>query len=382
MTRLIEFLIALALVLALFLVIGLVLPSKRSLEESAETNRRMTIVFDTLNNVRRLKDWNPLIPHAANELSYSGGDEDHSGVGARVDYNSASAWGKGSWEIVESERPAPNGGTGKVAYAITDSKLGTDKKTTFNLEPTGKNHRNVKVTQTYDVSYGWNLVGRYAGMYVSRHVGDAVKSGLSKLTNMLATVPNFDYRTEGSKLTDLKVVDVPASDLLVVNAGNIDRSNEAIKASIKQNQEWIKRVMDANGLEAAGPFRIITTDFGTEKYAFDVAQPVRKAGSTPKNAEGAAPPIAVPAAASTGTLKVTIPSGAPVEHVVVKEHRAASAKYTGFVAELDAQRSAMRAWAVTNGYEVVERPYESWKSGVDPSFDSGTAEFDLYWAIK
>jgi hypothetical protein len=88
MTRLIEFLIALALVLALFLVIGLVLPSKRHLEESAETNRRMTIVFDTLNNVRRLKDWNPLIPHAANELSYSGGDADHSGVGARVDYTS------------------------------------------------------------------------------------------------------------------------------------------------------------------------------------------------------------------------------------------------------------------------------------------------------
>jgi len=383
MTRLIEFLIALALVLALFLVIGLVLPSKRHLEESAETNRRMTIVFDTLNNVRRLKDWNPLIPHAANELSYSGGDADHSGVGARVDYTSTGAWGKGSWEIVESERPAPNGGTGKVAYAITDNRLGTDKKTVFALEPTGKNHRNVKVTQSYEVSYGWNLVGRYAGMYVSRHIGDAVKSGLSKLTNMLATVPNFDYRTEGSKLTDLKIVDVPAQDLLVVNAGNIDRTNEAIKASIKANQEWIKRVMEANGLEAAGPLRIVTTDFGTEKYAFDVAQPVRKAGSTPKNAEGEEPPVAVPAAAaSAGTLKVTIPSGAPVTHVVLKEHRSASAKYTGFVAELDAQRSAMRAWAVTNGYEVVERPYESWKSGVDPSFDSGTAEFDLYWAIK
>ena len=44
------------------LVIGLVLPSKRHLEESVETNRRMTIVFDTLNNVRRMKDWNPLLP--------------------------------------------------------------------------------------------------------------------------------------------------------------------------------------------------------------------------------------------------------------------------------------------------------------------------------
>lgn len=389
MTRLIEFLIALALVLALFLVIGLVLPSKRQLQESAETNRRMTIVFDTLNNVRRMKDWNPLLPSNPNELSYSGGGEGHEGVGARVDYNSQGAFGKGSWEIVESERPAPNGGSGKIAYAITDQKFGDNKKTVFTLQPTGKNNRNVKVTQSYEVSYGWNLVGRYAGMYVSRHVGDAVKAGLSKLTNMLATVPNFDYRVENNPLVDLKIVDVPAEDLLIVQAGNIDRSNAAIAASIKSNQEWIKRVMEANGLEAAGPVRIITTDYGSEKYAFDVAQPVRKSGSAPKNAEGATPPVAPPAdtaAVPADGLKVTIPSGAPVKYERTKPHRSAFASYTGFLGELDAARNGLRAWAVTHGYEVVDRPYESWKSGVDVSTSTSTTgekgAFDVYWAVK
>lgn len=385
MTRLIEFVIALALVLALFLVIGLILPSSRELQESVETNRRMTIVFDTLNNVRRLKDWNPLVPSAANELSYSGG-EDNTGVGAKVDFNSANpAWGQGSWEIVESERPAPTGGPGKIVYAITDKRMGTDKRSTFALEPTGKNNRNVKVTQTYQVTYGWNLIGRYAGMYVSRHVGDAVKAGLSKLTNMLATVPNFDYRTEGSPLTDLKLVELPAEDLLVVNAGNIDRTNDAIKASIKQNQEWIKRVMEANGLVAAGPVRIITTDYGTEKYAFDVAQPVRKGTAAPKAdaaAEGEAAPAAAPApVASTGELKVTIPSGAPVEYVRTEPRKLAFASYTGYMAELDNQRNALRAWAVTAGHEVVDRPFESYKSGVDGAFE-GDGKFDIYWAVK
>jgi len=386
MTRLIEFVIALALVLALFLVIGLVLPSKRQLEESVETNRRMTIVFDTLNNVRRLKDWNPLIPSAANELSYSGG-ENNTGVGAKVDFNSANAaWGQGSWEIVESERPAPTGGPGKIAYSIVDKRMGDDKRSVFTLTPSGKNNRNVKVTQSYEVTYGFNLLGRYAGMYVSRHVGDAVKAGLGKLTNMLATVPNFDYRTEGSPLTDLKVVDVPAEDLLVVNAGNIDRTNDAIKASIKQNQEWIKRVMDANGLVAAGPLRVITTDFGTEKYAFDIAQPVRKGSAAPKpdaaeNAGPIAAPVSAAPVASTGELKVTIPSGAPVEYVRTEARKAAFANYTGYMAELDNQRNALRAWAVTSGHEVVDRPYESWKSGVDGSFEA-TGKFDIYWAVK
>lgn len=388
MTRLLEFLIALALVLALFLVVGLVLPSKRHLEESTETNRRMTIVFDTINNVRRLKDWNLLMPSKVSELTYSGGGEGHTGVGARVDFNSADKrWGKGHWEITQSEAPAGTSG-GKVGYAIEDRTPGGDKKTVFTLEPAGKNGRNVKVTQTYDVSYGWNLLGRFNGMYVSRHVGDSVKASLSKLTNMLATVPNFDYRIEGSKLTGLKVVELPAEDLLVVKAGNIDRNNEVIKASIKANQEWIKRVMESNGLEAAGPVRIITTDFGTEKYAFDVAQPVRKrSGAAPKPANGdktkkPEPPITPPATttASAGPLKVSV-SGTPVEYVHVEAHRAASANYTGYMAELDAVRSSLRAWAMTNGYEVADRPYESWKGGVDQAFTADGA-FDVYWAIK
>ncbi len=384
MTRLIEFVIALALVLALFLVIGLVLPSKRHLEESVETNRRMTIVFDTLNSVRRMKDWNPLIPSAANELSYSGGDANNAGVGAKVDFKSENpGWGAGSWEIVESERPAPSGGSGKIAYAIVDKRMGTDKRSVFTLEPTGKNNRNVKVTQSYDVNYGFNLLGRYAGMYVSRHVGDAVKAGLGKLTNLLASVPNFDYRTEGSPLTDLKLVDVPAENLLVVNAGNIDRTNDAIKASIKSNQEWIKRVMEANGLEAAGPLRIITTDFGTEKYAFDVAQPVRKSGAAPKAdaAAGDAPAPAPVAATADGELKVTIPAGAPVQYVRTQAHKSAYATYAGYMAELDNQRNALRAWAVTAGHEVIDRPYESWKAGVDASF-TADGKFDIYWAVK
>ena len=385
MTRIIEFLIALGIVAVLALVVGLALPSHRHISESVETNRRMTIVFDTLNNVRRLKDWNPLVPSAANELSYSGG-EDNTGVGAKVDFNSANpAWGQGSWEIVESERPAPTGGPGKIVYAINDKRMGTDKRSTFALEPTGKNNRNVKITQSYEVTYGWNLIGRYAGMYVSRHVGDAVKAGLSKLTNMLATVPNFDYRTEGSPLTDLKLVELPAEDLLVVNAGNIDRTNDAIKASIKQNQEWIKRVMEANGLVAAGPVRIITTDYGAEKYAFDVAQPVRKGSAAPKTdaaAEGEAAPAAAPApVASAGELKVTIPSGAPVEYVRSEPRKLAFASYTGYMAELDNQRNALRAWAVTAGHEVVDRPFESWKSGVDGAFE-GDGKFDIYWAVK
>ncbi len=386
MTRIYEFLIALGIVAVLALVIGLVLPSHRHISESVETNRKMTIVYDTVNNLRRFKDWNPLVLRDPQmQLNVTGPE---AGVGARLDYvSNEGRIGKGSWEIVDS---VPNE---KVVIKVEDPARGDDKTVQFLLEPTGKNNRNVKITQTYDVDYGWNLLGRYAGLYVSRHVGDDIKLGLGRMSNMLASVPNFDYRAEGVPLTGLKIVDVPALDLLVVNAGNIDRNNEAIKQSIKNNQEWIKRTLEANpGLEAAGPVRIITTDFGAEKYAFDVAVPVRRKvaeapqaplAGEPKDAETDTPAedVAVQLAAEGEPLKVTIPGGAPVEYIRTEPRRAAFASYTGYMAELDAARSALRAWAVTHGYEVTDRPYEIWKGGVDKSF---TAEgtYDIYWPIK
>ncbi len=386
MTRIYEFLIALGIVAVLALVIGLVLPSHRHISESVETNRKMTIVYDTVNNLRRFKDWNPLVLRDPQmQLNVTGPE---AGVGARLDYvSNEGRIGKGSWEIVDS---VPNE---KVVIKVEDPARGDDKTVQFLLEPTGKNNRNVKITQTYDVDYGWNLLGRYAGLYVSRHVGDDIKLGLGRMSNMLASVPNFDYRAEGVPLTGLKIVDVPALDLLVVNAGNIDRNNEAIKQSIKNNQEWIKRTLEANpGLEAAGPVRIITTDFGAEKYAFDVAVPVRRKvaeapqaplAGEPKDAETDTPAedVAVQLAAEGEPLKVTIPGGAPVEYIRTEPRRAAFASYTGYMAELDAARSSLRAWAVTHGYEVTDRPYEIWKGGVDKSF---TAEgtYDIYWAIK
>lgn len=379
MTRIIEFLIALGIVAGLFVIIGVCLPGERHISESIETNRKMTIVYDTVNSLRRFKDWNPLVLRDKGmELKLSGPD---AGVGARLDYSSKdSALGNGSWEIKESEKNK------LVRIAIEDPTRGHDKVTTFNLEPTGKNDRNVKITQEYTVKYGFDLFGRYAGLYVSRHIGDDVKLGLSRLVNMLATVPNVDYRAAEAPLTDLKIVDVPAEDLLVVNAGNIDRSNETIRKSIEDNQEWIKRAMEANGLEAAGPVRIVTTDFASDKYAFDVAQPVRKkSGAAPaadkKDGDAAKADAPAPVASTDGKLNVKIPAGNPVTYSHVNAHRSSFASYTGHMAGLDVARNALRAWATTNGDEVIDRPYESWKGGVDKAFTTdGT--YDVYWSVK
>ena len=353
MTRIIEFLIALGIVAVLALAVGLVLPSHRHISESVETNRKMTIVYDTVNNLRRFKDWNPLVLRdPAMQLTLSGPD---AGVGARLDYVSKDEnLGKGSWEITES---VPRK---KVSYKIETPERGTNKRTSYSFEPTGRNNRNVEITQTYDIDYGWDLFGRYAGLYVSRNVGDDMKLGLSRLVNMLASVPNVDYAVAGSKMGAPKVMDRPAEDMLFVNAGNVERGNSQIQGSISANAEWLKRVMDANGLEAVGPLRIISTDLGRETYNFDVAQAVRKKDGS---------------AVGKPSLQ------GPVQHVQNPAAKVATAAYTGYMAELDNVRNALRAWALTNGHEVVDRPYESYKAGVAEAFTEN-GQFDVYWPVK
>jgi hypothetical protein len=356
MTRLIEVLISLAIVAALFLVISLVLPSSRHLSDSVETNRQMTIVYDTLDSLRRFKDWNPLVLHDPRmQMKLSG---PASGVGAQMDYSSKDASiGEGSWKII-ADQPGQS-----VTYAITNPQRGHDKRATFSLKRTGHNGRNIQITQDYEVTYGWDLLGRYAGLYVSGAVGDDMKLGLDRLTSMLASVPNVDYRMQGATWSDFKTVDVPSENLLVVTAGSIARDPDKLAASMKANMEWIRRSMDASGLTAAGPMRIISTEFGRENYTFDVAQPVQRAGAATD--------------APLSGLKLQ----GPVKYVQTKPTRAAEVSATGYMMSLENVHNALRAWTLTQGAEVVDRPYDVYKNGVDQAITEN-GQYDVYWTLK
>ena len=177
---------------------------------------------------------------------------------------------------------------------------------------------------------------------------------------MLASVPNVDYAVKDSKMTTPKVVDRPAEDVLFVSAGAVERGNAQIQSSINANSEWIKRVIEANGLEAVGPIRIVTTDLGRETYTFDVAQVVRR---------------------KDGGAIGKVATQGPVQFVQAPAGKAVMASYTGYMAELDGVRNALRAWAATHGYDVKDRAYEDYKSGVAGAFTQD-GQFDVYWPIK
>ena len=376
MTRIIEFLISLAIVAVLFIVVGFLLPSQRHVEHSVETNRNMSIVFDTISSFNRFTDWNVLPLRDPNmDIRIS---DPASGVGARLDYTSEEeGLGQGSWEIVDVV-PGKS-----VSFAITDEERGQNKRTTYTLTPTGRNNRNVRITQTYDVDYGMNLLGRYSGMYVSSGVGEAMKMSLQRLANMLAAVPNYDYNEFEVAPT---VVDRPAVNLLVVTAA-VERNNDVVQRTMKNNLQWIERVMKENNLVADGPLRIITNEFGAENYSFDVAQPVRKAdgASAPETAAedgaDAEDEVAGAEAAPAPAGKIEVELDGPVEHVFVEAHKEAMVPFTGHMATLPRVRDTLRAWVLTQGHETTGRPYEDWIKGIDDSFTE-EGEFRVYWSIR
>lgn len=352
MTRVIEFIISLLIVLALFLGVGLFLPSKRSFTHTVETNRPMATTFDLINGFSRFRDWNPLLAQDPRmKISLSGPEM---GVGAKLSFESTDkVVGSGSWEIVES---VPGE---MIRFKIDDEARGSNKTMTFRFERTGPNNKNVKITQRYSVSYGWDMLGRYAGLYVTRNVGDQVKRGLGKLSNLLATIPRLDYSLHEAPFA---IVELPAFDALVASTAS-RRASEDVAQAITNQMGWINKVMEANGLVSAGPMRIVTAEYTNESYSFNVVQPVKKDGSA-----GVGAPL---------TVRVE----GPVVYEQQPAMRAVSTDYTGSWQGLERERQLVRAWGMVRGADPKDGPFDEYLVGIT-NIAADDAKFKVYWPIK
>ena len=387
MTRLLEFIAAVFIVTMVFLAIGCFLPPQRHVSKTVLIDRPLTIVYDTLNGFQHFKDWNAVgVQDRAAVLRMSGPDR---GQGAQVDlWSRQPLIGHVHWAIINSRRDSD----AFIRFAVQDPSFGQVKYLTFSLKQRSSNPSQISVTATYDVDYGWNILGRYAGLYLRQSKSDELNLMLRRLLTFWATIPNADYLANaggGSALMHIGLGDVPASYLLVVSAGGVDRSEDEILQAVNDNQEWIRRVKAANHLITGGPLRIITNDDSPSKYNFDVAGPVQppataSAGVDQRSAGGTAAVAAGDNASRERPLqnpRLELPDNAPVQLFYVKPLHVAHAHYTGPLSGLAQARNALRAWAVTSGYQVMNRPYEEWLSGAGANVRT-QGEFELYWEVR
>lgn len=327
MLRIVELVIAAVLAALFFLVVGLFLPSKARIQRTVELGNPTTQVYDMLNGFHRFKDWNPWAADEGMQLTKTG---ERYGVGATLEYAS-NTYGSGKLVLNESEfEDEP-----KIAFTLENDWRGTNKRMEFRLIPDAKT-RAVNLVWTTRVDYGFDIIGRYAGMYLDGRIGEQMETALARFAAVMATIPYVDYSQ-----INIEETSIPGYDILYVGGGIPSAPRKWDEAEMMMDQSWkqVETFLAANRIEASGARLRIINVIGEESNDYSMAYPV--------------PPVTVPV---TGNVRM----GRSYEGLVLKT------QYIGNRVAINVPRGpreALKAYAATHGYEYA------W---------DGTGQFD-YW---
>jgi hypothetical protein len=265
MTRVLEFVVALVLVFILAVVVGLFLPSHGHIERSIDVSHNPRHIYDILNNFRRFPDYAGAVMSAEDpqvKFSLSGPAY---GPGAKIQWTGNADLGSGS--LTNESGNYDITGNSTITWKLDNDWRGTNKTFTFTVEPRN-NQRISKVTWSYDVDYGWNLVDRYSELYLNGAPATLIQYSLNQLQNILASIPNVEYGK-----VPMRLVQTQAVPVLLVST-QAPRTLDDVDAATDDAMKQIHDAMDKLGVTAAGPRTVLTTEYGDQNYIFDVAVPI------------------------------------------------------------------------------------------------------------
>ena len=353
MTRVLELLVSLLIVFVLAVLVGVVLPAHGHIERSVEVSSPLRQIFDSVNSFRRFPQWSALRRIDPQTRMTLAGPE--AGPGAKVDWSSTvPPVGNGSLEVATADQDS------KVTMTVNNAWSGENKTYTITLVPS-ENGKTVHINWAYDADYGWNLIWRYAGLYIHGDPATHIQLNLSDLAAMLASFPNVDYKD-----VKIDVADVTAKPVLLVATKakrTLDDVAEATDTAVKE----IEAVMKKAGLNQAGPRMTITTNWGEEDYAFSVAIPVDRATFTLDKQDYTIETPVPKASSTSGDEEEQTefkPGDKDNEGMLVLEGKVRAAlsyqgkalvtEYTGSPAQLPLLRLMEKAYAETHGYPYAE----------------------------
>ena len=382
MTRILELLVSLLIVFALVILVGVLLPSTGHIERSVEVSSPLRQVFDSVNTFRRFPEWSALRRiDPTTKMNFEGPE---TGQGAKVTWTSAAPKvGNGSLEIKSSEQDS------KVVMAIDNGWSGENKTYTVTLVPS-ENGKTLKINWAYDATYGWNLMWRYAGLYIHGDPATDIQVNLNDIAAMMASFPNVDYKDQ-----KIDIAEVTAKPVLLV-ATKAHRSLDEVAEATDTAMKEIEAAMKKTGLTAAGPRMTITTNWGEEDYAFSVAQLVDSATFTMDKQQYTieAPTLKPSSTGDEDETKTFKPGEKDNDGFLVIDDKVRAAlwyqgkalvtEYTGSPAALPLLRLMEKAYAETHGYPYAEmgegRFWDELTSAPDAAEDQQT--FKVYLPIQ
>lgn len=273
MMRLFELIVALIIVAILAVVVAVALPSSGHVERSLLVSKNIRDVYDMLDGFHKFPEYAVLRAYDPQmQYEFSGAEKTWAGPGASISWTSNVAKvGNGKLTVV-SDKPGfdkvNETGSAHVVWSLKNGWRGSNKMFTIDLKRTGRSQKLVKVTWSYDVDYGWNLLDRYSDLYIHGEPDSLIQYSLNNLQNLLASVPSIDY---GDLIP--QIVDTPQQPVLFVSTQakrNLNDVDTATDAAMLQ----IKAAMKKLGVKQAGPRTTFTTNYGDTSYAFDVAVPI------------------------------------------------------------------------------------------------------------
>ncbi len=294
MMRVVEFLVALVIVAVLGVVAAMVMPSTGHVERQLVVGKDMRQVYDLLSNFRRFPDYSVLRSLDPDvQFKFSG---KAFGPGAGINWTSTDAkLGDGGLTLASAtpdfDQIDSNTQDATIVWNLDNNWRGFDKHFTLDLERQGHG-RLTQITWSYDVRYGWNLVNRFANLYIHGDPDSFIQFSLNNLQNVLAGVANVDY----SGLVP-KIAQSQPTPVLVVSR-SIDRSKggtEALDDVVAQADTELKAQAKKLGVNVTGPSVLFIVNYGDPDFDFDVALPI---DSSTLTINGQSEEITVPIAPS------------------------------------------------------------------------------------
>jgi effector-binding domain-containing protein len=317
---------AIAVVLALFVGGGFLLPSTSHVERSLEIDSPACTVTALVDGFGRFQEFSPWAELDADmKVTRSG---PLWGVGAKQDWTSENPdVGSGSQTISKVE-----GCTRVEATLVFDGQ--DPALATWTIEPIGPRS---KVTWAVDVDFGMNIIGRYFGLGFDGMMGPDFERGLAKLKTLAESLPKTDFGTINPESFDAQAV--PFAYVTV------QTSNDPLSVAASVGGAWAQVAgwYASNGLAPAGfPATVTTAETGGQ-LTIDAGLPL----------------AATPLVAPVGGINIgALPAGKAVRVV-----------HTGSAGDLPVTRDRLRAWMAARKVEQGGPWWEVMES--DPS---GVAE--------
>lgn len=309
MMRVFEFLVALVIVAVVGVLAAVVMPGSGHVERQLVIGKDLRQVYDVLDNFRRLPDYSVLRSlDPAVQFKFSG---KAFGPGAEISWTSGdSKLGDGGLTVASAtpdfDKIDSNTQDASIVWNLDNNWRGLDKHFTLDLERQGHG-RLTQVTWSYDVKYGWNLVNRFANLYIHGDPDSFIEFSLNNLQNVLAGVANVDY----SGLLPKIVQSQPAPVLFVTR--HIDRSKggtDALDDAMTQADTELTAEAKKLGVNVTGPSILFITNYGDPDFDFEVALPIDSSTLTVNGQSEQLTPPTAPALGAAQPAEASTAAGA------------------------------------------------------------------------